>query len=38
MKFGIGVLGATGYIGAAYRKEIRDCPQEATIIGLHGRR
>lgn len=33
----IGVLGATGYIGAPYRKEIRACPQ-AQIVALCARR
>ena len=38
MKFGVGVLGATGFIGTPYRKEIRESPEDATIIALHGRR
>lgn len=38
MKFGVGVLGATGFIGTPYRKEIRDSPDDATIIALQGRR
>ena len=38
MKFGIGVLGATGYIGTAYRREIRESPLDARIVALHGRR
>lgn len=38
MKFKIAVLGATGYIGSPYRREIRDCPDEARIVSLCGRR
>lgn len=36
--FGVGVLGATGFIGAPYRAEIRDCPAEARIVALCARR
>ncbi len=38
MKFGIGVLGATGYIGTPYRREIRESAGEATIVALCARR
>ena len=38
MKFKIAVLGATGYIGSPYRKEIRECPDEANIVALCARR
>ena len=38
MKFRIAVLGATGYIGAPYREEIRECPEDAEIVSLCGRR
>ena len=38
MKFKIGVLGATGFIGSPYRKEIRACPDEADIVALCARR
>lgn len=38
MKFRIAVLGATGYIGSPYRREIRGCPEEAVIVSLCGRR
>ena len=38
MKFKIAVLGATGFIGSPYRQEIRDCPEDATIVSLCGRR
>lgn len=38
MKFGVGVLGATGFIGTPYRREIRECPDDAAIVALHGRR
>lgn len=38
MKFGVGVLGATGFIGTPYRKEMRESPDDARIIALHGRR
>ena len=32
MKFGVGVIGATGYIGTPYRSEIRQSPDDARII------
>ncbi len=32
------MLGATGFIGSPYRREIRDCPDDATIVSLCGRR
>ena len=38
MKFGIGVIGATGFIGSPYRKEIRESPDDATIVALCARR
>ena len=38
MKFQIAVLGATGFIGDPYRKEIRECPGDAKILSLCGRR
>ncbi len=38
MKFGIGVIGATGYIGSPYRKEIRNSADDATIVALCARR
>jgi predicted dehydrogenase len=38
MKFKIAVLGATGFIGAPYREEIRACPDDAQIVSLCGRR
>ena len=38
MKFKIAVLGATGFIGSPYRKEIRECPDEARIVALNARR
>ena len=38
MKFKIAVLGATGFIGAPYREEIRECPDDAEIVSLCGRR
>lgn len=38
MKFRIAVLGATGFIGVPYRQEIRDCPKDARIVALCGRR
>ncbi len=38
MKFGIGVIGATGYIGSPYRKEIRNSADDATIAALCARR
>lgn len=38
MTFGVGILGATGFIGTPYRKEIRESPADARIIALHGRR
>jgi predicted dehydrogenase len=38
MKFGVGVLGATGYIATPYRAEIRESKDEATIVALCARR
>jgi predicted dehydrogenase len=38
MPFGIGVLGATGFIATPYRKEIRESAGEARIVALCGRR
>ena len=38
MKFGVGVIGATGYIGTPYRAEIRDATYDATIVALCARR
>jgi predicted dehydrogenase len=38
LTFGIGIIGATGFIGGSYRAEIRDCPQDAEIVALCGRR
>ncbi|MDA1053544.1 MAG: Gfo/Idh/MocA family oxidoreductase [Planctomycetota bacterium] len=38
MHFGIGVIGATGYIGTPYRSEIRESPDDATIVALCARR
>ena len=35
--FKVGVLGATGYIGAPYRAEIREC-EEASIVAVCARR
>ncbi len=36
--FGIGVLGATGYIATPYRAEIRQSPADAQIVALCARR
>ena len=38
MYFQVGIIGATGYIGAPYRNEIRDAPDDATIVALCARR
>jgi len=38
MKFGVGIIGATGYIGTPYREEIRKTPGEARIVALCARR
>jgi predicted dehydrogenase len=38
MNFKIAILGATGYIGAPYRAEIRECGDEAQIVSLCARR
>ena len=38
MRFGIGIIGATGFIGTPYRKEIRDAPDDARIVALCARR
>ena len=37
MKFQVGVIGATGFIGSAYRQEIREAKQDATIVALCAR-
>lgn len=37
-QFGIGILGATGYIAAAYRAEIRAAADDARIVSLCARR
>lgn len=36
--FGVGILGATGYIGTPYRAEIRQSPTDARIVALCARR
>lgn len=38
MHFGIGVIGATGFIGTPYRQEIREATADARIIALCARR
>ena len=38
MQYRIGVLGATGYIGTPYRKEMREAGDRAKIVGLCARR
>ena len=38
MRFGVGVIGATGFIGTPYRAEIRAAPAEASIVALCARR
>ena len=38
MKFHIGVIGATGFIGTPYRKEIREAADSARIVALCARR
>ena len=38
MTFGIGVIGATGYIATPYREEIRNAPDDASIVALCARR
>lgn len=38
MEFGVGVIGATGFIGTPYRSEIRGCTGEARIVALCARR
>ena len=38
MKFAVGVIGATGYIGSPYRAEIRESKEDATIVALCARR
>lgn len=38
MKFGVGVIGATGYIGTPYRAEIRASPEDAGVVALCARR
>jgi predicted dehydrogenase len=38
MRFGVGVIGATGYIGTPYRAEIRQATDDAVIVALCARR
>ena len=38
MKFRVGIIGATGYIAAAYRAEMRASPDDARIVALCSRR
>ncbi|MBP63057.1 MAG: hypothetical protein CMJ62_16175, partial [Planctomycetaceae bacterium] len=38
MKFSIGIIGATGYIGTPYRSEIREATNTAEIVALCARR
>ncbi len=38
MKFQVGVIGATGFIGTPYRAEIRDSADDASIVALCARR
>ena len=38
MQFRIGVIGATGYIGEPYRKEIRESGHDARMVALCARR
>lgn len=38
MTFGVGVIGATGYIGTPYRSEIREATNDARIVALCARR
>lgn len=38
MQIGVGVIGATGYIGTPYRQEIRDSTDDARIIAICARR
>ena len=38
MEFGVGVIGATGYIGTPYRQEIRESSGDIKIVALCARR
>ena len=38
MKFRVGVIGATGFIGTPYRAQIRDAKDDADIVALCARR
>lgn len=38
MAYRVGVIGATGYIGTPYRREIREASQDARIVALCARR
>ena len=38
MKFRVGVIGATGYIGTPYRREIREAANDGQIVALCARR
>ena len=37
MEFRVGVIGATGFIGSAYRQEMRESSQDAKIVALCAR-
>ena len=38
MRFKVGIIGATGFIGSPYRKEIRDASNHSEIVALCSRR
>ena len=38
MKFRVGVIGATGFIGTPYRAQIREATDDADIVALCARR
>ena len=38
MKYRVGVIGATGFIGTPYRQQIREANQDASIVALCSRR
>ncbi len=38
MKFGVGIIGATGFIGTPYRSDLREATDEARIVPLCARR
>ena len=38
MRFKVGVIGASGFIGVPYRREMRDAPEQYEIVAVSARR